>query len=167
MSTLPLHPALVHVPLGLAMVMPLVAIALTLAIWRRRLPRGALALVSGLQLVLVGSGFVAMQLGHGDERRVEGTVPRSAIHEHEEAAETFVWVATGVLAASVAVLLVPAGAVVGLAALTAAGTLAVAGLGVSAGMKGGELVFEHGAATALQNHVPGAGGAAAAEKDDD
>ena len=35
MSELPLHPAIVHVPLGLAFVLPLVFVALAVLAWRR------------------------------------------------------------------------------------------------------------------------------------
>jgi hypothetical protein len=152
MTELSLHPAIVHVPLGLAMVMPLLAAGLAWAVWRGRLPRGALAVVAGLQLVLAGGGFVAMRLGHADERQARLVAPHTAVHEHEEAAETFVWVSLGVLLLSAAALLVPSRAAPALGAVVAAGALAVAALGVDAGRKGGELVFRHGAAVAA---VPG------------
>jgi hypothetical protein len=166
MPSLPLHPAVVHVPLGVAMVLPLVAAALTAAVWRGRLPRAVLALVAGLQLVVAGGGLVAMQLGHADERQAALAAPRAAIHEHEEAGEAFVWVSIGVLVVALASLRVPARAANTLAALTTAGTVVVAALGVNAGARGGELVFHHGAAV---HAAPAPGGAqpASAGKDED
>ena len=74
MPTLPLHPALVHLPLGLAMVLPLVAFGVALAVLTRRLPRAAFAVVVALQALLVGAGIVSMQLGERDEKRVEQVV---------------------------------------------------------------------------------------------
>ncbi len=149
MSSLPLHPAIVHVPLGLAMVMPLVAAALALAVWRGKLPRTALAVVTGLQLMLAGGGLVAASLGDGEARRVHAAgVPREVIEEHEEAADAFVWTAVAVLAASVAPLVVPRAKAAALAAVVTAGTVVVAGLALNAGAKGGELVFLHGAGSA-------------------
>ncbi len=145
MTDLPLHPALVHVPLGLAVVMPIVAVAVAVALWRGKLPRGALALVAGLQLVLAGSAFVAMQLGQREAKAAAEVAPRNAIEDHEEAAESLVWFSAGVLAVSILALLVPARRAPLLAALTAAGTLVVAGLAFDAGRKGGELVFRYGA----------------------
>jgi hypothetical protein len=145
MPALPLHPAIVHVPLGLAMVLPLVAAALTVAVWRGTLPRGALAVVTGLLLVLAGSGLVAASLGDGEAKRAVAVAPREAIEEHEEAADAFVWTAVAVLAVSVVALVVPRGKAAPLAAVVTAGTLAVAALAVNAGMKGGELVFRYGA----------------------
>lgn len=145
MTDLPLHPAAVHLPLGLAVVMPFVAIGLALAVWKGKLPRGALAVVAGLQLMLAGSAFVAMQLGRADEERAQQVAPKNAIHDHEEAAESVVWFSVGVLVLSVASVFVPARRAPLVAALAAAGTLVVAGLAVDAGRKGGELVFRYGA----------------------
>jgi uncharacterized membrane protein len=145
MNDLPLHPAVVHIPLGLAFAMPFVAIALAVAVWKGKLPRGALAVVAGLQLLLAGSGFVAMALGDGEAERADQIAPKNAIHDHEEAAETFVWFSVGVLAVSIAALFVPARRAPIVAAVVAAGTLAGVALAVDAGRKGGELVFRYGA----------------------
>ncbi len=145
MNDLPLHPAVVHVPLGLAIAMPFVAIALALAVWKGKLPRGALAVVAGLQLLLAGSAVVAMELGQGEAKAASQIAPGNAIHDHEEAAETFVWFSVGVLAAAVGALFVPARRAPLAAAVVAAGTLAGAVLALDAGRKGGELVFRYGA----------------------
>lgn len=161
MTTLPLHPAFVHVPLGLAFVLPIVAAGLALALWRRKLPRSAFGVLIALQMILVGAGLLAMQLGERDEERVERVVPERLIDAHEERGEAFVWAAGAVLAGAVAVLVVPAGAAAGVAAAVAAGTLAVAALGAVAGEAGGELVYRHGAAAAfLPGAAPGTPGAA-------
>jgi uncharacterized membrane protein len=166
MSSLPLHPAIVHVPLGVAVILPIVAAALTVAVWRGRLPRSVLAVVAGLQLIVATGGLVAMKLGHADERQAALTAPRHAIHEHEEAGEAFVWVSIGVLAVAVASLVVPARAAAAVAAVTTAGTLAVAALGVNAGEKGGELVFHH-AASVSATPAPAEAAPAQGAKDDD
>ncbi len=144
----PLHPALVHVPLGLAVALPLVAIGAALALWRGLLPRRAWALVVALQIVLFGGGVAAFLSGDRDSHRVERLVGEKAVDEHEERAEAFLWAAGVVAVASAAVLLVPAGATVPLAALAAAGALLVAGLAVWTGKAGGALVYQRGAASA-------------------
>lgn len=164
MSTLPLHPALVHVPLGLAFAIPLVAIGLAVALWRGKLPRSAFAVLVGLQAILVGAGIVAMQLGERDEHPVERVVPERLIEAHEERAEAFVWAAGVVLAGAAAVLVVPAGAASAVAAVVTAATLGVAALGFAAGKAGGELVYRHGAATAFVPGVPGAAPGEAPER---
>ncbi|GAO04207.1 hypothetical protein [Anaeromyxobacter sp. PSR-1] len=176
MSTLPLHPAIVHVPLGLAMVVPLVAAGLALALWRGALPRRAFAVVVALQAILVGGGALAMQLGERDEKQAETVISEKLIEAHEERAEVFVWAAGAVLAVSAAVLVVPAAAATAVAAVVVAGTLGVAALAVSAGQAGGELVYRHGAASAYlprgapAEAIPGVGAARVhreAEHDDE
>jgi uncharacterized membrane protein len=143
---LPLHPAIAHVPLGLAFAVPLVAIGIAVAFWRGRLPRNAFAILAGMQILLVASGFAAMVAGHRDEHRVERVVGERVIETHEERAEAFVWTAVGVAALGLALLFVPARAVGGVSAVTVAGTIAVAALAAFAGEAGGQIVYHHGGA---------------------
>ncbi|MEZ4266653.1 MAG: hypothetical protein R3F39_09770 [Myxococcota bacterium] len=149
MDTLLFHPKLVHVPMALAVLMPLVAGGLLLAWWRDWLPRRAWAVAVGLQVVLLGSGVLSLRTGEAEEDRVEQVVAERHIEEHEEAAELFVWASGGVL-----LLMLLAGALgggrAGLATATAAtlGTLVVFGLGYRTGEAGGRLVYTHGAARA-------------------
>lgn len=153
--SLPLHPALVHLPLGLAVVLPLVAAALTVAFFRGLLPRRAWALWVGLQLVLVVGALASMQTGDSDAEKIEGRVGEAPVEEHEESAERFTWAAAGVLVlgAAVFVLKRPRAFAWG-AAVTTVGTLLVAGLGLLAGHAGGRLIYEHNAAAALQSSGP-------------
>ncbi len=144
----PLHPALVHVPLGLAVGMPVVAIGVALALWRNALPRRGWAVVVALQVLLFGGGVAAFLAGDKEGDRAEKIVGEKAVDEHEERAEAFLWAAGAVAVASAAVLFVPARAAVPLAAIAAAGSLVVAGLGIWTGKAGGALVYERGAASA-------------------
>jgi uncharacterized membrane protein len=162
MPTLPLHPFIVHIPLGLAFVIPLVAAALFVAHRRGRLPRSAFAVLVGLQVVMLAAGGAALWAGERDAKRVERVVPEGLIDAHEERAETFLVAAGVVLAGSVALLAVPAGAVTAIAGAVLAGTLAVAALAAWTGKAGGELVYRHGAASAfLPANVPAPAGAPA------
>jgi len=145
MTDLPLHPAVVHVPLGLAIAMPVLAIAVAVAMWRWKLPRLTLALVTVMQLLLACGAFAAMEVGLGEEKQATQFAPRNAVQDHKAAAESFVWGSFAVLFVSIASLFVPARRVPLLAALVAAGSVVVAGLAVDAGRKGGELVFRYGA----------------------
>jgi uncharacterized membrane protein len=170
MPTLPLHPAFVHLPLGLSFAVPLVAIGLTLWHLRGRVPRGAFAVLLGLQAVLVASGVVAMQLGERDEDLVEKIVAEQVIEAHEERAEVFLWAAGVVLAAAAALLFVPARVSLGLSAAVALATIAVAALGVRTGAAGGEIVYTHGGARAFEPAAEDGGLAPAAlraGRDDD
>ncbi len=166
MPDLPLHPAIVHIPIGLALAMPFVAIALAVAVWKGMLPRRTLAVVVGLQLLLAGAAVAAGQTGDGDEDAAERVAPRAAVHDHEEAGERVIWSSFVVLALSAAAAFLPTRRVALLAALTAAGSVVVAAFAVDAGRKGGELVFRHGAGRVGAGPQATPSGATSATPDD-
>lgn len=146
---LPLHPKIVHLPIALAVLMPLLTGGVLLAIWRDWLPRRTWSLVFVGQLLLVGSGVLALRTGEGDEERVEKVVPEAVIDEHAEAGERFVWGGGVLLGLALLPLLLRgrrAHLVAG--AATFAGTLVVLGLGYQVGQKGGELIYVHNAGAA-------------------
>ena len=149
MSNLPLHPMIVHLPL-----------ALSLGLWAgtaesapdadRRAARTRRA-----QPVLD-------QARAAD--RVERVVAKALIHAHEDAAEAFVWSAGAIGLLFIAAAARPDGrSTKVLATLATVGSLLVFGLGLRAGHEGGELVYEHGAASVYTSGQPShAGGATVA-----
>ena len=149
MDGLPWHPAVVHVPIGIGMVAPLVALGVAIAVRRGALPHRAWVIVVALQALAFAGGLVAERTGHNEEERVEEIVSEDLIHEHEERGELFVWLAGAALAAGVGSLALPEGtlAVVATAGAVVLSTIA-AGVVMSAGHLGGELVYQHGAAGA-------------------
>lgn len=171
MDGLLFHPKLVHLPIALAVLMPLIAAGVCVAWWRKWLPARSWWIVVGLQAVLLGSGLLALQSGEAEEDRVERIVPESAIEAHEEAAEVFV-VASGVVLAGMLVVAAFASRrfALPLAAAATTGTLLVLGLGYQTGQAGGRLVYQHGAAQAYASAVDPAQGSARsgrADHDDD
>jgi uncharacterized membrane protein len=149
MQELFFHPKLVHVPMALGVLMPLIASFLLLAWWRTWLPPRAWFLAVALQAILLGAGVLALQTGEAEEDRVERFVPERFIEQHEEAAEAFVWASGGVLAIMLlAAALRSRKARLPTAAAATVGTLLVLGLGYRTGQAGGSLVYEHGAAQA-------------------
>lgn len=143
----PLHPAVVHLPIALAMLIPLAALGVILAIRLGFLPPRSWALVVALQALLVGSAWAAIETGEEQEERVERVVAERHIEEHEEAAERLL-LAAGVTLVVTAAGLLPAR--VG-KALRWVGVLAACGVLAAAtvvGHSGGELVYVHGAASA-------------------
>ncbi len=165
---MPLHPKLVHLPIALAVLMPLLSLGLLAAWWRGLLPRRTWVVAITLQAVLVGSGFLALETGEGDEERVEQVVPEAAIEAHEEAAQVFMLGAGGVLVLALAAGLIRRErAARGVAGLAAVGTLVVLALGYRVGQAGGELVYQHGAASAFATAGPGGSGGGAQPADDD
>ena len=143
----PLHPAIVHFPIVFSVLLPLAAAAAFVAIRKGAHARWIWAIPLAFSVALAGSAWLALETGESEEDAVEAVVAESAIHEHEEAAEIFL-VLSAVVAGVAAVGM--AGGTLGSAAraVTIVGSLVVLGAGIQVGKLGGELVYEHGAASA-------------------
>jgi uncharacterized membrane protein len=154
----PLHPAVVHFPIALALLAPLVAVIVGLAVRAHAVgPRGW-ALVVLLQALLAGSAWLALETGEREEERVEKVVAERHIEEHEEAAERLLALAAAALAVSLAGLATGRLGAAGRVATIVVGAAVLAGA-VAVGHSGGELVYRHGAAGAYAS--PEARGSAA------
>ncbi len=142
MNTLPLHPAVVHVPLGLALVMPLLLGGLLWAIVTGRLPARAWLVALVLQGVILGAAAVALRTGEQDEERVEARAGEARIEAHERAAQAFTWAAGATFVAAALGFVLRGRSRPFAAAGTAAVVLSVAALalGMQAGHRGGALV---------------------------
>ncbi|MGE5047246.1 MAG: hypothetical protein ACM3PC_01655 [Deltaproteobacteria bacterium] len=102
MNFLPMHNALVHLPLGLSIGAAILALALAAAIWRNWLPGRSLALLAVLQGVVLIGGALAFRSGKDAGEQAED---EAVVEEHEERAEAFLWtngVALAVTAAAYA-----------------------------------------------------------------
>ena len=149
MDSLLFHPKVVHIPIALSVLMPLIASGVLVSWWRGWLPARAWLLVVALQTLLLASGIVALQTGEAEEERIERVAPERAIEEHEEAAQVFVGASAGALGLMLLALAVSAGKA-GLAAAAAAtlGAVVVSGLGYRTGQAGGDLVYRYNAGSA-------------------
>lgn len=160
MNTLPLHPAVVHVPLGLALVMPVLLSGLLWAIVARRLSARAWLVGLLLQGVVLGAAVIALRTGEQDEERVEARAGEALLEAHERSAQAFTLVAGGAFLAAVvafglrkrprAFLMSGLGAVA-----LSVGMLA---LGIQAGHRGGMLVHGGAGVSAPTEGGPGEGG---------
>ncbi len=143
----PLHPAVVHFPIVLAVLLPPVTALAAWAIRSDRLPRRGWLAVLVLQALLVASAWLAVETGEAEEEIVEEVVAERYIEDHEEAAERFLGLVALILPVAGIGLL--RGRVGGAArVLTLAASLAALGVGASVGHSGGELVYRHGASLA-------------------
>lgn len=165
LNNLPLHALIVHMPIALTILVPLFAV-LALFLGKRIMkPHVAWALPVGMLALLLASGVAADKTGEQQEDRVEQVVPKSAIHEHEEAAELFLLVTAGVL-------VLAAGGLMSnslgktMRVVGTAGTLAVLAAGWNVGHSGGKLVYQHNAGAAYST-AAGAGATPAAPADDE
>ena len=159
MTSLPLHPAIVHLPLGLAFIIPVLALGFAWALWKGRVRSRAWVSVVALQALLLGAGLVAMNTGEREEERVERVVPDAALEQHEEYAEQFVWATGATLLLAGLVLAFRNRAVArGRALATVAGTLVVMGAAIRVGHAGGRLVYVHNAGAAYASNAQSLGG---------
>lgn len=149
-KALPLHPKVVHIPIALCIVMPLVVLATLLGFARGWFSPGVWALAVMLQAIQLGGAVMALETGEDDEKIIEGYASDEAIHRHEEAAEVFTFATGGTL-----VLLGATWAMrnrrrvaLGLAVASFVGTAGVAYAGYVVGDAGGRLVYISGAADA-------------------
>ncbi len=150
----PLHPAIVHLPIAIALLIPVFSILGILAIRSDLLPRRVWWGVVLLQALLAGSAWLATETGENEEERVERVLEHDLIHEHEEAAERLLLLA--------AIGLVPVGLGLWAGRRGAIGrllhvllALVVVAAAISTGRLGGELVYQHGAASAYTESAEG------------
>lgn len=151
LQTMPNHPFLVHLPLALAFVLPLLSFGVWVAVWRDALPTRAWMIVLALQVVLTGTGFVAMESGEEEEERVEEIVPHDAMEEHEEAGERFAKWNVPVLLLTLLPLVVfrsRKNRQLVLMATSCAAMATSALFALNTGQSGGALVYQHQAARA-------------------
>ncbi len=166
METLPLHPKIVHLPIALAVLMPLITAGLLIAWWRDMLPRRAWWIAVALQAVLVASALYARETGEADEDRVEDRVGEAALEAHEEAASGFIVGALVALAAVTAAAVIrPPTVALGVAGAAVLAAVVVLGLGYRVGEAGGALVY--GAGGVAARAAPPGDGPATVDDDDD
>ncbi|MDX1647914.1 MAG: hypothetical protein R3304_12280, partial [Longimicrobiales bacterium] len=100
MTPQPLHPAVVHFPIVLGMLLPLVAVAPLVAARKGVATRKAWLPTLALAVGLAFSSWAALQTGESEKEVVERVVAESVIHEHEEAAELFFRLSVGTMVLS-------------------------------------------------------------------
>ena len=146
----PLHPAVVHFPVVIAVLLPFFAVWALWLIRRGATPRRTWGVPLALAAVLWLSAWAAVETGENQDERVESVVAEKPLSTHEDMAEMF-------LTASIVVMLVAAAGMAPGKAGTLARGLATAGsvvLVVGAarvGHSGGQLVYRYGAASAYAN----------------
>lgn len=153
---LPLHPVVVHFPIVLAVLLPISAAWALWAIRKGTTPRRAWSVPAAMAVALAVSALVAVKTGEAQDERVERVVAEQPLESHEEAAETFLALSSG-LALLVAIGLAR-GRVGGLArGLGTAGAVGLVGLAAYVGHSGGKLVYQYGAASAYTGAQAGSG----------
>ncbi len=145
-----LHPVVVHFPIALAVLIPVVAIWVLFLSWRGEFSKRQWSVVCVLCLLMLGSSLVAINTGEEDEEVVERVVSEDLIEVHEEAAEQFAWGSGFLLVISLLPFFLgneKRARIASSCFLVA--TCVVLRLGYNVGSAGGELVYKHGAASAF------------------
>lgn len=156
MNDLPLHPSLVHIPIGLCMALPIVIFFIIIGIRQGWFQPKTWLVIILLQGLCFGSAIIAKNAGENEEDKVEKIVGEHALEKHEERAESFVIFSGILFVLTFAGLSSRAPIQKWGQILTLAGSLGTLGLAIFTGHSGGELVYEHGAAKAYLQDAPAA-----------
>lgn len=143
----PLHPAIVHLPMALVVLLPVAVAAAIWAIHRGAEPIRVWGVAAAVHAVLALSAWASLATGDQAAEKVEEVVAEAPIHSHEEAAETFLALSVGALVIALVGL---RKSQIGTAARAAAAvsTVVLLAAGWRVGHSGGQLVYRYGAASA-------------------
>ena len=97
-QTLPLHPKLVHVPMALCILMPMLAMLIWFGIRRGWFTPRAWLIAAFLQGACFVGSIAALKSGEDDGEKVEGYASEDALETHEQRAYWFVYIAGANLA---------------------------------------------------------------------
>jgi uncharacterized membrane protein len=147
MST-PLHPAIVHFPIALAFILPVLILVFSLMIKKNKMAPQAWFIIIGLQLLTTVTGYVSLESGEEAEDVVEKVLDKKLIHEHEERAEIFVGSTVVALVLSTAAFFLRKEFQFILKLVVFVLSLVSSFLAYRTGHSGGELVYRYGAASA-------------------
>lgn len=148
----PLHPAIVHLPIALSLILPLVAAGALWAVRTGARPMRAWGVAIAFFAALTLSSWLAVETGEQTGERVERAIGEAPVETHEEAAEAFLVLSLGVLVVALAGL--RDGRIgQGARALGTVGALALIAAGFNVGHSGGALVYQHGAASVYAGNV--------------
>lgn len=143
----PLHPAIVHFPVVLAVLIPLVALGALWAIRQGARPMRAWGVTTAVAAALALSAWVAVETGEPQAERVEDVVGEARVDKHAEAGETLMFMSAGLLVV-IGLGLMPGAKGRVARYVGTAGTLAVVGMAAYVGHSGGQLVYKYNAGSA-------------------
>lgn len=150
---LPLHPVIVHMPLALGFLMPILALVVAWFQRKGRWPMSTWYLVLALQVGATASAYLALQTGEQEEKNVVHVVGKPPLAEHEARAEMY---AAGSVAASALSVLVPFLKIPVHTYVQLAAVVVMVGNTILAwrvGESGGGLVYKYGAAEAYRSQA--------------
>lgn len=144
----PNHPFLAHIPLVLALFLPLVLGIIVVLVTKKKLPISSWWIAVSMQLLVVVFAYVALSTGEAEEDLVRQFVHKSFIGKHENIAEMFAGASVILLGLMMVALFVKENLAKHLRMVTCVLSLLPLGIGLYAGRLGGEIAYAHGGAEA-------------------
>lgn len=142
-----LHPSIVHFPLALTFVLPILVLVFAWMIRDNKMSPKAWGIILGLQILVTVSGYIALETGETDEDIVSKVVSKEFISEHEQVAEIFVGTTVIGLVVSIAAFFIRKEFQFLIKMVVLGIGLVSCFFGYRTGLLGGELVYKHGAAS--------------------
>jgi uncharacterized membrane protein len=148
----PLHPLIVHFPIALTFILPILILVFAFMIKTQKMSHLAWLVIIGLQVATTATGYIALETGENEEHAVEKVLDKKLIQAHEESAEIFVGFTVLALVLSVGSYFLRTELQFLAQLVICAVTLVSGYLAYNTGSLGGELVYRHGAAQAYTNN---------------
>lgn len=148
MNPTPLHPLIVHLPLALVFILPVLTLLVALFIKKGQFTPQTWLVIVGLQVFMLGTAYLAMEAGEQEEMLVERVTGKLPIEDHEEMAEMLVAGAVVATALTVVGHLIKPGFRFYMQLGCVLAMLANVWLAWRTGASGGALVYKFGAANA-------------------
>lgn len=149
MFDLPIHPFIVHIPIGLSVLMPLFVFVLMVLISKGFLPANAWTLLIMVQLIVVIACIAARFSGESESSYVANYVAEELIERHEELANVFFASQIGLFIVAILGAVAPLRTLLATRLFFGFASCAVAALGIWAGSAGTDLVYKYGGARAF------------------
>lgn len=150
---MPWHPLVIHFPIALTFILPVLTVAFAWLIKTNRMSSKAWLIVVAFQFSTTATGYLALETGDHDEESVEKVVAKPLIQRHEEAAEIFVGSTVVALVLGIAVFFLRYEYQFKVQLSVAALALLSCYLVYQTSRLGGELVYEHGAGEAFSKEM--------------
>ena len=145
---LPLHPFMAHIPLVLALCLPIVIVSSIVFIMKKKISPRFWWVPVIIQITIVVFSYIALETGEDQEDTVLQFVAKPFIQQHENAAEIFSGLGVILLGLMAVVLFVGESLARNLRFLTAVLSLIPLAAGLYAGRLGGAIAYTHGGAEA-------------------
>ena len=151
MESLPLHPAIVHLPIGIALMLPILNILFFWLFKTGKAKREASMILIIMHLGLATTSFLAMQLGEIEEEKIEHQIDHNALENHEHKGEFYAQATIALALVSVLLVFTRGRRFEQVLGLLFIGQIILIFFTYQVGHSGAQLVYKHDAATLRKN----------------